>query len=75
MTIDAHTLRNLDIFENAFDSTENGTLLKFLNFCLTPFGRRKLKGWIGRPLTKRQSIERRLDAQDDLYNNVLLRGK
>jgi DNA mismatch repair protein MSH6 len=37
LVLDGQTLKNLDILESA-DGTPQGTLLKYMDHCVTPFG-------------------------------------
>lgn len=69
LVLDGQTLFNLEILENNSDFTEKGTLLSFLNFASTPFGKRLFKKWLCHPLIKKSEIEERLDAVDDLKQN------
>ena len=66
MTLDVHALRNLEIFENSYDGTVRGSLNNFLNKCCTPFGRRLFRAWLSKPLCVPSTIEKRLDAVEDL---------
>ncbi|ELA42739.1 uncharacterized protein VICG_00054 [Vittaforma corneae ATCC 50505] len=64
MTLDGSTLVNLDILTNNFDSTEDHSLFKSINYCSTPFGQRLLRKWIVTPLKNLEMInERRRIAQ------------
>lgn len=43
-----------------------GTLLSVLDHCSTPFGRRRLRQWLCRPLFRVADIQVRQDAVSDL---------
>lgn len=67
MALDGAALENLEILENA-DGGLVGTLLGSLDHCVTPFGKRKLREWLCRPLFKTEDIFRRQDAVEDLLD-------
>lgn len=50
--LDAHAIENLDIFEvNAQTTVKNeGSLMSFIDYTRTQFGRRMLKRWLAYPL-------------------------
>ncbi|MHA2119320.1 MAG: MutS N-terminal domain-containing protein, partial [Candidatus Thorarchaeota archaeon] len=73
MIVDNTTQRNLELIRNARDGTPRGTLLSVISKTITPMGKRKLKQWILQPLTDIPSIERRLDAVDELARTALTR--
>ncbi|XP_014673632.1 PREDICTED: DNA mismatch repair protein Msh6-like isoform X2 [Priapulus caudatus] len=72
MVLDGITLRNLDILENSVSGTIEGTLIERLDQCKTPFGKRLLRQWLCAPLCNPASINDRLDAIDDILNNVAM---
>jgi DNA mismatch repair protein MSH6 len=65
MSLDGPALENLEIMENS-EGGVAGTLLAALDHCATPFGRRRLRGWLCRPLCRVADIEARQDAIADL---------
>ena len=67
LVLDGQTLINLEILVNHADGSSKGTLLKLLNHCATPFGKRLFKKWLCYPLQSVAEINKRLDAVDDLY--------
>jgi DNA mismatch repair protein MutS len=73
MTIDAVTQRNLELVKNARDGSSRGTLLSVLSETCTPMGRRKLKQWMLQPLMDIKSINRRLDAVEEMARSALVR--
>ena len=65
MALDGPALENLEIMENS-ESGIVGTLLAALDHCTTPFGRRRLRQWLCRPLCRVEDIVCRQDAVQDL---------
>ena len=65
LVLDAKSLMHLNVLQND-EGTEAGTLLRLLNRCTTPFGRRLFKTWLAAPLVRADAINARLDAVDDL---------
>lgn len=51
LLMDGQTLHNLEIIENSDHGLE-GTLLKYMDHCLTASGKRLLKKWICYPVTE-----------------------
>lgn len=54
---DAQVYENLEVFEvkdKEGSIGEKGTLLAYLNKCVTPAGTRKLRKWLDSPLTNRE---------------------
>ncbi len=77
MTLDGVTLRDLEIFSTPHGlpgtekgggegGKEEGSLFWFLNQTTTSFGARLLREWVRKPLMRREDIEGRLDAVDEL---------
>ncbi len=66
LTIDAATLRNLEITRNIRDGGRRDTLLAVLDFTKTAMGERLLKMWLEYPLINPQQIRNRQDAVADL---------
>jgi len=66
LVLDGQTLMNLEVFANNTDYSEEGTLLKLVGHCSTPFGKRLFKQWLCHPLRNIEHINDRLDAIDDL---------
>ena len=64
-TLDGSALENLEILENT-EGGVSGTLLAALDHCTTPFGRRRLRKWLCRPLARPADILNRQDAVEDL---------
>ncbi len=66
MTLDSSTQRNLELVQNIRDNSKRGSLLSVLDNTITPMGSRLLKSWLLRPLLDINSINKRLDAVDEL---------
>ncbi len=75
MLLDYITLRNLEIFENIYDRSDERTLIKVIDKCKTPMGSRLLRKIISNPLLIKEKIEERLDAVEELANNKLKRDE
>ncbi|MFP4001062.1 MAG: DNA mismatch repair protein MutS [Thermoplasmata archaeon] len=73
MTLDATTLKNLEIFRSLRDRSKEGTLLSVLDETVTAMGSRKLRNWLQQPLLEIDRIESRLDAVEVLTDSIFLR--
>jgi DNA mismatch repair protein MutS len=62
VSLDAHTIRNLELFEAGLDRRRDGSLLHTLDLTRTSMGSRLLRRRVGQPLCDIATIERRLDA-------------
>ena len=74
LVVDTYTLRNLEITRNLRDGGKKDTLLAVLDFTETAMGSRLLKKWLEYPLLSIVAIDRRLDAVEELTQNIALRG-
>ena len=72
MTLDAVTLRNLEIVRTISDSSKD-TLFAVINRTSTAGGSRRLKDWLLRPLHNLEMINERHDAVQELFDNTLSR--
>lgn len=73
MVLDSVTLKNLEIVKNVRDGGDENSLFRSLNQTKTPMGSRILKKWLLKPLLSVKRINKRLDAVEELTENVLLR--
>ncbi|KZO95305.1 DNA mismatch repair protein Msh6 [Calocera viscosa TUFC12733] len=73
LVLDGQTLAHVEVLLNS-EGTDEGTLLKLLNRCVTPFGKRLFRLWLCMPLQEVQAINARLDAVDDLMNHPSFEG-
>lgn len=71
LVIDAASQRNLELHLNLSGSREN-TLLACLDRCVTSMGSRMLGRWIAQPLSRKQTIDARLDAIQSLIESSSL---
>ena len=74
MALDKATLRNLELTETLYDKKVSGSLLGVLDKTHTAMGSRKMKQWLREPLNNSQQINLRLDAVEELYNELLIRN-
>ncbi len=74
MCLDINARRNLEITEKLRDKTKKGTLLWVLDKTSTSMGGRLLRRWINDPLIDTTEIQDRLNAVEELKNNIMLRG-
>jgi DNA mismatch repair protein MutS len=73
LVLDQTTLRNLEILKNVRDGSQENTLVSILDRTLTPMGGRLLKKWLMEPLMDVESINRRLDAVQELVSKTVQR--
>jgi len=69
MALDGAALENMEILENA-EGGSIGSLLGALDHCLTPFGKRRLREWLCKPLFVVDEIKARQDAVRDLMGGA-----
>src|SRR5437868_7717511 len=63
LVLDAVTVRNLELIEPLFTSTDAGvTLFRSIDATVTPMGKRLLRSWLLRPSIEPAEINARLDA-------------
>ncbi|AYD40297.1 DNA mismatch repair protein MutS [Clostridium fermenticellae] len=70
MTIDMSSRRNLELTETLRDKTKKDSFLWVLDKTSTAMGGRQLKKWIEQPLINEKSINNRLDAVEEIINNI-----
>ncbi|SPO26840.1 related to MSH6 - DNA mismatch repair protein [Ustilago trichophora] len=68
LVLDAQSLTHLNVLQND-EGTDEGTLHRLLNRCVTPFGKRLFKIWLVAPLATADAIRARQDAVEDLLRN------
>ena len=74
MLLDRATIRNLEITETLYDKRSQGSLFAILDCCGTAMGSRKLKSWLREPLIDMKAINKRIDAVEELVDNILIRN-
>jgi len=75
LEVDVNTRRSLELCETMRRAEKKGTLLWVLDKTKTAAGARLLRKYIDFPLVSPNAINRRLDAVEELYKNVSLRGE
>lgn len=75
MSLDAITLRNLEIFATIRSREKEGSLFTILNRTRTPMGGRLLRKWLQRPLLERDLLSLRWDAVEELKHNPFFRAE
>ncbi|KIM91619.1 hypothetical protein PILCRDRAFT_810908 [Piloderma croceum F 1598] len=68
LVLDGQSLAHVEVLLNS-EGTEEGSLLKLLSRCITPFGKRLFRIWLCMPLRDVSEINARLDAVQDLLNH------
>lgn len=75
LSIDANSMRNLELVQSIRNGSKEGTLYWLLDETVTAMGARKLKMWIHQPLANGTAIENRLDAVSELIEGFFLRDE
>jgi len=70
MALDGTTLQNLEVLFNSQTYSASGSLWSKINFAKTPHGSRLLRAWLLRPLFRKEDIERRCDAVEELVSGA-----
>ena len=72
MVLDINSRRNLELTERLKDKSKKGTLLWVLDKTETSMGGRLIRRWINDPLVNVDDINARLDAVEEIKNDLLL---
>lgn len=75
MSLDISARRNLEITEKMRDKSKKGTLLWVLDKTKTAMGGRLLTRWLNDPLIDKKDIQDRLDAVEEIKDNMILRDE
>ncbi len=75
MTLDAHTRRNLELFESGRGGGVKGSLLWVLDATRTPMGGRLLRRWLAEPLLDLTRLRQRQDAVAATFEDGVLRAR
>jgi len=75
MHLDINTRLNLEICETMFDRKKRGSLLWVLDHTRTTMGARLLRSWLEQPLQNISQINARLDAVEELTQNIVFRSQ
>ncbi len=73
MVIDSSSRRNLELVETLREKQKRGSLLWVLDKTKTAMGARTLRGYVEQPLIQKEEIERRLQAVEELNNQMITR--
>ena len=71
MVVDNSTRRNLELCETLREKNRRGSLLWVVDKTRTAMGARMLRTFIEQPMLKKEDIEQRLDAVEELKNNYI----
>ena len=74
MSLNCTARRNLELTEKMNDKGKKGTLLWVLDKTSTSMGGRLLRKWINEPLIDTIEINKRLNAVEELKDNLIFRG-
>jgi DNA mismatch repair protein MutS len=74
MTLDMHTVRNLELFSSLRWGGAAGSLLSAIDKTRTSMGGRLLKKWVGQPLFDLGSLAQRQQAVEWFYQKAMVRG-
>ena len=74
MILNCTSRRNLELTEKMNDKSKKGTLLWVLDKTYTSMGGRLLRKWINEPLIDENKINKRLNAVEELKDNLIFRG-
>ncbi len=72
LEMDYSTRKNLELTMNLREGKKEGSLLAILDYCATAMGKRALKTWTEQPLRNVIEINRRLDAVEEIKNDLSL---
>ena len=75
MTLDAHTRRNLELFESGRSGSSKGSLLWILDKTRSPMGGRLLRRWIGEPLLDIDALQARQQVSSELLTDTLTQAR
>ena len=73
MTLDASTIKNLELIRNLRDGRIKDSFLDVIDFTITAIGGRLLRSWLLQPLVDEASIIARLDAVDEWLGRTVER--
>lgn len=75
MVLDATTQRSLELVHNLQNASRESTVLSILDHTRTAMGGRLLRHWLLKPLGRREAIEQRLGAVEELFESLALRSQ
>jgi len=74
MTLDMHSIRNLELYSSLRWGTAQGSLLSVIDITRTSMGGRLFKRFIGQPLLDLEALGQRQQAVEWFFNSTILRG-
>ncbi|MDO9536430.1 MAG: DNA mismatch repair protein MutS [Bacillota bacterium] len=74
LSVDSVTTRNLEISESILSREKKNSLLGVLDRTKTSMGARLLRKWLERPLLRRESMEARWDAIEELKDKQMIKS-
>ncbi len=74
LQLDSAALRNLEIFQNMQDGSQNYSLFQVLHRCQSSIGSRCLHRWLRQPLLDKTQLEQRYQKVAVLLSDTLLRS-
>lgn len=75
MHLDYATKRNLELTQSLQSQEKKDSLLGVIDYTVTALGGRMLKTWLEQPLLNKAEIQTRLNATEELFENLNLRNK
>ena len=75
MALDAHTRRNLELFESGRGGSAKGSLLSVLDATRTPMGGRLLRRWLAEPLLDLARLRSRQESVAAALGDMALRAR
>ncbi|HWZ17550.1 MAG TPA: DNA mismatch repair protein MutS, partial [Ktedonobacteraceae bacterium] len=75
MTLDAHTRRNLELFESGRSGSSKGSLLWILDKTRSPMGGRLLRRWVGEPLLDIDTLQTRQEVISELLTDTMTQAR
>ena len=75
MTLDAHTRRNLELFESGRSGSSKGSLLWILDKTRSPMGGRLLRRWVGEPLLDIDALHARQEVVSELLTDTMTQAR
>ncbi len=75
MTLDAHTRRNLELFESGRSGSSKGSLLWILDKTRSPMGGRLLRRWVGEPLLDIDALQARQEVISELLTDPMTQAR
>ena len=73
MTLDAASIKNLELLRNLRDGRVKGSFLDIIDYTLTPMGGRLLRSWLLHPLMDIEEIRSRAEAVTDFLGQTIER--